>query len=121
VAHIPTVKERLHLADSLLGASLLVGPAGLVLVMPPAGRLADRFGSARVIRPAGLYGAVLPLALWTAQSLATVTGSVLASGPGRRAASTTRYPAAAAARAVAAPMPRDAPVIRKTGSGTGQG
>jgi predicted MFS family arabinose efflux permease len=33
-----------------------------------------------VIRPAGLYVAVLPLALWTAQSLATVTGSVLAFG-----------------------------------------
>jgi MFS family permease len=80
VAHIPAVKDRLHLADGLLGASLLAGPAGLVLVMPLAGRLADRFGSARLIRLAGLYVAVLPLALWTAQTLATVIGSVLAFG-----------------------------------------
>jgi MFS family permease len=80
VAHIPTVKERLHLADGVLGASLLVGPAGLVLVMPLAGRLTDRFGSAWLIRPAGLYVAVLPLALGTAQTLTAVTGSVLAFG-----------------------------------------
>jgi MFS family permease len=80
IARIPTVKERLHLADGLLGAALLVGPAGLVLVMPLAGRLTDRFGSAWLIRPAGLYVALLPLALWTAQTLAAVTGSVLAFG-----------------------------------------
>jgi MFS family permease len=80
IARIPGVKERLHLADGLLGASLLVGPAGLVLVMPLAGRLTDRFGSTRLIWPAGLTVAVLPLALWSAQTLATVTGSVLAFG-----------------------------------------
>jgi MFS family permease len=80
IARIPAVKERLHLADGLLGASLLVGPAGLVLVMPLAGRLTDRFGSTRLIWPAGLTVAVLPLALWSAQTLAAVTGSVLAFG-----------------------------------------
>ncbi len=80
IARIPGVKARLHLADGLLGASLLVGPAGLVLVMPLAGRLADRFGSARLIWPAGLAVAVLPLALWSAQTLPEVTGAVLAFG-----------------------------------------
>ena len=80
IARIPGVKERLHLADGLLGASLLVGPAGLVLVMPLAGRLTDRFGSARLIWPAGLAVAVLPLALWSAQTLPEVTGAVLAFG-----------------------------------------
>ncbi len=80
IARIPAVKGRLHLADGLLGASLLIGPAGLVLIMPLAGRLADRFGSSRLIRPAGLTVALLPLALWSAQSLAAVTGSVLAFG-----------------------------------------
>ena len=80
IARIPGAKERLHLADGLLGASLLVGPAGLVLVMPLAGRLTDRFGSTRVIWPAGLTVAVLPLALWSAQTLPAVLGSVLAFG-----------------------------------------
>ena len=37
VARIPGVKAGLHLTDGLLGASLLVGPAGLVAVMPLAG------------------------------------------------------------------------------------
>ena len=80
IARIPGVKERLHLADGLLGASLLVGPAGLVLAMPLAGRLTDRFGSTRVIWPAGLTVAALPLALWSAQTLPAVLGSVLAFG-----------------------------------------
>jgi MFS family permease len=80
IARIPALKARLNLADSLLGASLLAGPAGLVLVMPLAGRLADRFGSARLIWPAGLTVAVLPLALWSAQTLPEVTGAVLAFG-----------------------------------------
>ncbi len=80
IARIPALKARLNLADSLLGASLLAGPAGLVLVMPLAGRLADRFGSARLIWPAGLAVAVLPLALWSARTLPEVTGAVLAFG-----------------------------------------
>lgn len=37
VARIPGLKARLHLTDGLLGAALLVGPAGLILVMPLAG------------------------------------------------------------------------------------
>jgi MFS family permease len=80
ISRIPGVQERLHLTDGLLGASLLAGPAGLVLVMPVAGRLADRFGSARLGRLAGLAVAVLPVALWTARTLPAVIGAVLAFG-----------------------------------------
>ena len=80
IARIPAVKARLHLTDGLLGASLLAGPGALVLVMPVAGGLADRFGSARLTRPAGLAVAVLPLALWTAHSLPAVIGALLAFG-----------------------------------------
>ncbi len=80
IARIPGVKAGLHLTDGLLGASLLVGPAGLVAVMPLAGRLADQFGSARVSRPAAAAVAVLPLFLWTAGTLPLVLIAVLAFG-----------------------------------------
>jgi MFS family permease len=80
VARIPGVKAGLHLTDGLLGASLLVGPAGLIAAMPLAGRLADQFGSARVSRPAAAAVAVLPLFLWTAGTLPSVLIAVLAFG-----------------------------------------
>ena len=80
VARIPGLKARLHLTDGLLALSLPVGPAGLVAVMPLAGRLADRLGSARLCRLAGLALAVLPLALWTAGTLATLIAVLLAFG-----------------------------------------
>ena len=80
IARIPGMKAGLHLTDGLLGASLLVGPAGLVAVMPLAGRLSDRFGSARLIRPAAAAVAVMPLFLWTASTLAGVMLAVLAFG-----------------------------------------
>ena len=80
VARIPGVKAGLHLNDGLLGASLLVGPAGLVAVMPLAGRLADQFGSARLSRPAATAVAVLPVFFWTAGTLPAVLGAVLAFG-----------------------------------------
>ena len=80
IARIPGIKVRLHLTYGLLGLSLPVGPAGLVAVMPLAGRLADWFGSARMCRLAGLAVAVLPLALWTAGTLVAVIGVLLAFG-----------------------------------------
>lgn len=80
VVRIPGVKARLHLTDGLLGLSLPVGPAGLVAVMPLAGRLADRLGSARLCRLAGLAVAILPLALWTADTFTTLIGVLLAFG-----------------------------------------
>ncbi len=80
VARIPGLKIRLHLTDGLLGLSLPVGPAALVAVMPLAGRLADRLGSARLCRLAGLAVAVLPLALWTAGTIAELICVLLAFG-----------------------------------------
>ena len=80
VARIPGVKAGLHLTDGLLGASLLVGPAGLVAVMPLAGRLADQFGSARLIRFGGATVAVLPVFLWAAGTLTEVLAAVLVFG-----------------------------------------
>ena len=80
IARIPGMKAGLHLTDGLLGVSLLVGPAGLVAVMPLAGRLSDRFGSARLIRPAAAAVAVMPLFLWTASTLAGGMLAVLAFG-----------------------------------------
>lgn len=80
VVRIPGVKARMHLTDGLLGLSLPVGPAALVAVMPLAGRLADRLGSARLCRLAGLAVAVLPLALWTASTFTTLIGVLLAFG-----------------------------------------
>jgi MFS family permease len=80
IARIPGIKARLQLTDGLLGAALLVGPAGLVLVMPVAGRLADRFGSALLSRPAGTAVAIMPLVLWTAGTWAAVLGALLAFG-----------------------------------------
>ena len=80
IARIPGVKAGLHLSNGLLGASLLVGPAGLVAVMPVAGRLSDQFGSARLSRPAAAAVAVMPLFLWTASTLAGVMLAVLAFG-----------------------------------------
>ena len=80
VARIPGLKGRLHLTDGLLGLSLPIGPAGLVAVMPLAGRLSDRLGSARLCRLAGLAVAVLPVALWTADTFAALIGVLLAFG-----------------------------------------
>ena len=69
VVHIPLVQARLHLSDGSLGAVLLVGPGAVVLMMPVAGWLADRFGSARVARPIGLVVTFLSVILDWARTL----------------------------------------------------
>ncbi len=80
VVHIPGAQARLHLSDGPLGAALLAGPAAVVLIMPVAGRLADRFGSARIARTAGLVVAFLPVALDSARTLSTLLAGLLAFG-----------------------------------------
>lgn len=55
VPHIPLVQERLGLGHDALGGILLAAAIGVLAVMPIAGRLADRFGSERVVRYSGLF------------------------------------------------------------------
>ncbi|KJE34775.1 MFS transporter [Thalassospira sp. HJ] len=55
VPHIPLVQERLGLGHDDLGGILLAAAIGVLAVMPIAGRLADRFGSERVVRFSGLF------------------------------------------------------------------
>ncbi len=47
VAHIPSVKERLHLSDGMLGIALFAMPAGLILMNPFTGWIINRLGEAR--------------------------------------------------------------------------
>ncbi|WP_326822713.1 MFS transporter [Streptosporangium sp. NBC_01756] len=57
-ARIPAVKHDLHLSDGQLSYGLLAIAAGLVTGMRFAGRLTDRFGSARVVTPAAVATAL---------------------------------------------------------------
>jgi MFS family permease len=80
LARIPAVKHNLNLSDGLLGVALLAAPAGVVLVAIAAGRLVDRFGSARPTLLAGVAAALLPVALGLAGSLATLAVALFAFG-----------------------------------------
>jgi MFS family permease len=80
LARIPAVKHNLNLSNGLLGVALLAAPAGVVLVAIAAGRLVDRFGSARPTLLAGVAVALLPVALGLAGSLATLTVALFAFG-----------------------------------------
>jgi MFS family permease len=59
-ARLPAIKAALHLSDARLGLALFAVPAGAVLTLPVSGRIADRFGAARVTR---IAGAATPAAL----------------------------------------------------------
>ena len=59
-ARLPAIKGSLHLSDGRLGLALFAVPAGSVLTLALSGRIADRFGAARVMRIAGI---LTPLAL----------------------------------------------------------
>ena len=80
VVHIPATKAQLHLSNGPLGVALLVGPAALVLVMPVAGRLADRFGSALITRPVGVVVTFLPVILSSARTLTALLAGLLGFG-----------------------------------------
>jgi MFS family permease len=80
VVRIPAAKARLHLSDGRLGVALLVGPAALVLVMPVAGRLADRFGSSGITRPVSVVVAFLPVILGSARTVGMLLAGLLAFG-----------------------------------------
>ena len=51
-AHIPHIKDHLHLGDGSLGIALLGAPAGSMLAMLAVSRLLPKFGSRRVVRVA---------------------------------------------------------------------
>jgi MFS family permease len=53
-ARIPAVKSRIGLSDGTLAVGLLATSAGAMVSMQLAGRLVDRFGSRRVVVPAGI-------------------------------------------------------------------
>jgi MFS family permease len=80
LARIPAIKHGLNLSDGVLGVALLATPAGTVLAAAVAGRLVDRFGSARPMLPAGVAVALLPIAFGLANSLAALMVALLAFG-----------------------------------------
>jgi MFS family permease len=51
-AHIPHIKDHLHLGDGSLGIALLGAPVGSMLAMLAVSRLLPKFGSRRVVRVA---------------------------------------------------------------------
>lgn len=51
-AHIPHIKDHLHLGDGSLGIALLGAPIGSMLAMLAVSRLLPKFGSRRVVRVA---------------------------------------------------------------------
>ena len=51
-AHIPHIKDHLHLGDGSLGIALLGAPMGSMLAMLAVSRLLPKFGSRRVVRVA---------------------------------------------------------------------
>src|SRR5215469_13050300 len=80
LARIPAIKHGLNLSDGVLGVALLATPAGALLAAAVAGRLVDRFGSARPMPPAGVAVALLPVAFGLATSLAALMVALLAFG-----------------------------------------
>jgi MFS family permease len=80
LSRIPAVKQDLHLSDGVLGLALLASPAGLVVVVPFAGRIVQRIGSRRPTVVAGLCAALLPIALGLAPSLPVLMAALFAYG-----------------------------------------
>jgi MFS family permease len=64
-AGLPAIKAALHLSDGRLGLALFAFPVGSVLTLALSGRIADRFGTVRVLRIAGLLVpvAIVPIAV----------------------------------------------------------
>ncbi|WP_283136681.1 MFS transporter [Rhizohabitans arisaemae] len=58
-ARIPTIKQDLGLSEGQLGIALLGMAAGALTATFAVGRLIDRFGSARIVVPAGVIGSLL--------------------------------------------------------------
>jgi len=80
VTRIPAVKQRLHLSDGTLGVALFATSAGLIVVTLVAGRLVDRFGSARVTRLASVATSLLLVAPAVAGDLGSFMAALFALG-----------------------------------------
>jgi MFS family permease len=64
-ARLPAIKAALQLSDGRLGLALFAFPVGSVLTLALSGRIADRFGTVRVLRIAGVFVpvAIVPIAV----------------------------------------------------------
>jgi MFS family permease len=80
LSRIPAVKQNLHLTDGVLGLALLAAPAGLVVVVPFAGRIVHRAGSMRPTMIAGTCVPVILVGLGLAHSLAALMAALFAFG-----------------------------------------
>ena len=80
LARIPAVKQDLHLSDGALGLALLAAPAGLVVAVPIASRIAHRTGSRRLTLVTGTAAALALPALGLAPARAALMVALLAFG-----------------------------------------
>ncbi|MFC7343799.1 MFS transporter [Saccharopolyspora griseoalba] len=81
-ARIPAVKQDLELTDAQVTIGLFAIAVGSVLAMQVVGHLSDRFGSARVMGPAGLLMAGSLLLPGFAGTLPVLVGGLLVFGAG---------------------------------------
>ncbi|KAA5831931.1 MFS transporter [Saccharopolyspora hirsuta] len=81
-ARIPAIKQDLGLDDGQVTLALFAVAAGSVLAMQAVGHLADRFGSARVLGPAGVAMAASLLLPGFAGSLPLLLVGLLVFGAG---------------------------------------
>ncbi|GAA3356748.1 MFS transporter [Saccharopolyspora gregorii] len=79
-ARIPTIKQDLGLDDGGVTLALFAVAAGSVLAMQVCGHLTDRFGSARVVPPAGVLVALSGLAPGLADGLGTLVAGLVVFG-----------------------------------------
>ncbi|RKT86669.1 Fucose permease [Saccharopolyspora antimicrobica] len=79
---IPAIKQDLGLDEGQVTLALFAVAAGSVLAMQAVGHLADRYGSARVLRPAGLAMAASLLVPGFAGSLPVLLVGLLLFGAG---------------------------------------
>lgn len=79
-ARIPSIKESLRIDDAQITLALFAVAGGSVLSMQIVGHLVDRFGSARVMAPAGVLIAITTVLPALATDLTTLVISLLLFG-----------------------------------------
>ncbi len=81
-ARIPAIKQRLGLDEAALSVALMAVAAGSVLAMQAVGPLTDRFGSTRVVPPAGVLMSLSMSLAGFAGNLPTLIIGLLVFGAG---------------------------------------